>query len=46
MQRELRALQELPETLTWHSMMIALMALGLCSLLLLSPARSGWAPAN
>ena len=35
MQRELRALQDLPETLTWHSMMIALMALGLCSLLLL-----------
>ncbi|WP_181766435.1 alpha/beta hydrolase [Streptomyces albidus (ex Kaewkla and Franco 2022)] len=35
MQRELRVLQDLPETLTWHSMMIALMALGLCGLLLL-----------
>lgn len=34
MQRELRALQGLPETLTWHSMMIALMALGLCGVLL------------
>lgn len=36
MQRELRVLQELPETLTWHSMMIALMALGLCGVLLLA----------
>ncbi|MFC4492858.1 alpha/beta hydrolase [Streptomyces ovatisporus] len=35
MQRELRVLQELPETLTWHSMMIALLALGLCGVLLL-----------
>ncbi|WP_078895508.1 alpha/beta-hydrolase family protein [Streptomyces sp. WMMB 714] len=35
MQRELRALQELPETLTWHSMMIALVALALCGALLL-----------
>ncbi|HWM40414.1 MAG TPA: alpha/beta hydrolase [Streptomyces sp.] len=35
MQRELRALQELPQTLTWHSMMIALMAMGLCGALLL-----------
>lgn len=35
MQRELRRLQELPSTLTWHSMMIALMALALCGLLLL-----------
>ncbi|QPP06788.1 hypothetical protein G4Z16_10735 [Streptomyces bathyalis] len=34
MQRELRALQDLPETLTWHSMMITLMALTLCGLLL------------
>ncbi|MGH3325032.1 MAG: alpha/beta hydrolase [Streptomyces sp.] len=34
MQRELRVLQELPETLTWHSMMITLMALGLCGVLL------------
>jgi len=34
MQRRLRALQELPETLTWHSMMITLMALALCGLLL------------
>ncbi|WP_240968612.1 alpha/beta hydrolase [Streptomyces sp. HNM0575] len=35
MQRRLRALQDLPETLTWHSMMITLMALALCALLLL-----------
>ncbi|OEV30760.1 hypothetical protein AN219_08990 [Streptomyces nanshensis] len=35
MQRELRALQDLPETLTWHSMMISLMALTLCAVLLL-----------
>lgn len=33
-QRTLRALQEMPETLTWHSMMIALMAMGICWLLL------------
>ncbi|MCZ7416763.1 MULTISPECIES: alpha/beta hydrolase [unclassified Streptomyces] len=35
MQRELRKLQELPPTLTWHSMMIALLAVALCWLLLL-----------
>jgi uncharacterized membrane protein len=35
MQRKLRALQDLPETLTWHSLMIALMATGLCGALLL-----------
>jgi uncharacterized membrane protein len=35
MQRKLRALQDLPETLTWHSMMITLMTLALCALLLL-----------
>ncbi|WP_243083833.1 alpha/beta-hydrolase family protein [Streptomyces sp. 891-h] len=29
-QRELRRLQEMPETLTWHSMMIALLAMGIC----------------
>ncbi|MDJ1134627.1 alpha/beta hydrolase [Streptomyces iconiensis] len=33
-QRTLRALQEMPETLTWHSMMIALMAIGICWFLL------------
>ncbi len=33
-QRVLRGLQELPETLTWHSMMITLLALALCGLLL------------
>ncbi|WP_254665982.1 alpha/beta-hydrolase family protein [Streptomyces sp. WMMB 322] len=35
MQRKLRALQDLPETLTWHSMMITVMAGVLCGLLLL-----------
>ncbi|WP_340558384.1 alpha/beta hydrolase [Streptomyces sp. GSL17-111] len=35
MQRELRKLQELPPTLTWHSMMIALLAAALCWVLLL-----------
>ncbi|MBW1602810.1 alpha/beta hydrolase [Streptomyces sp. JJ66] len=34
MQRELRRLQELPPTLTWHSLMIALLALALCWTLL------------
>ncbi|WP_314171866.1 alpha/beta hydrolase [Streptomyces winkii] len=34
MQRQLRALQDLPETLTWHSMMITIMALSLCAALL------------
>ncbi|MFG3252634.1 alpha/beta hydrolase [Streptomyces sp. NPDC048172] len=29
-QRTLRRLQEMPETLTWHSMMIALMAIAIC----------------
>ncbi|MBQ1156917.1 alpha/beta-hydrolase family protein [Streptomyces sp. A73] len=29
-QRELRRLQEMPETLTWHSMMIALLAMAIC----------------
>ncbi|MBO8202396.1 alpha/beta-hydrolase family protein [Streptomyces smyrnaeus] len=29
-QRELRRLQEMPETLTWHSMMIALIAMAIC----------------
>ncbi len=38
MQRELRRLQEMPETLTWHSMMIAIMAIGIC-LVLLAVAR-------
>ncbi|MGP3985347.1 alpha/beta-hydrolase family protein [Streptomyces sp. 3N207] len=32
-QRELRRLQEMPETLTWHSMMIALLAMAICSAL-------------
>ncbi|MGD9484852.1 alpha/beta hydrolase [Streptomyces sp. TRM70308] len=37
MQRELRELQGLPPTLTWHSIMITLLALGLCwSLLILA----------
>ena len=35
MQRELRKLQGLPPTLTWHSLMIALLAVALCCLLLL-----------
>ncbi|UGY93418.1 alpha/beta hydrolase [Streptomyces gobiensis] len=35
MQRELRKLQELPPTLTWHSMMIALIATAICWLALL-----------
>ncbi|WP_240796650.1 alpha/beta-hydrolase family protein [Streptomyces sp. RFCAC02] len=35
MQRELRRLQELPPTLTWHSLMIALIALVVLALLLL-----------
>ncbi|MEE1927787.1 alpha/beta-hydrolase family protein [Streptomyces sp. TRM 70351] len=35
MQRELRKLQELPPTLTWHSMMIALLAMALCWVVLL-----------
>ncbi|RAJ71611.1 putative membrane protein [Streptomyces sp. Amel2xB2] len=35
MQRQLRALQDLPETLTWHSMMITVLALTLCAALLL-----------
>ncbi|GAB3955197.1 alpha/beta hydrolase [Streptomyces sparsus] len=39
MQRELRKLQELPPTLTWHSTMIALMSLAICWALLLA-ARS------
>ncbi|MBB1244744.1 alpha/beta-hydrolase family protein [Streptomyces durbertensis] len=34
MQRELRKLQGLPPTLTWHSLMITLIALALCWLLL------------
>ncbi|UED88360.1 alpha/beta hydrolase [Streptomyces profundus] len=34
MQRELRELQGLPPTLTWHSLMIALMALAMLALLL------------
>lgn len=33
-QRTLRVLQEMPETLTWHSMMITLMATGICWFLL------------
>ncbi|WP_103528181.1 alpha/beta-hydrolase family protein [Streptomyces sp. SM12] len=33
MQRELRRLQELPPTLTWHSLMITLIALGVAALL-------------
>ncbi|MFX4294960.1 alpha/beta hydrolase [Streptomyces bohaiensis] len=33
MQRELRRLQALPPTLTWHSLMIALMSLGVAALL-------------
>ncbi|MBO8193820.1 alpha/beta-hydrolase family protein [Streptomyces oryzae] len=32
-QRELRRLQEMPETLTWHSMMIALLAMAICGVL-------------
>ncbi|GEB52123.1 alpha/beta hydrolase [Streptomyces cacaoi] len=32
-QRTLRRLQEMPETLTWHSMMIALMAMAICAVL-------------
>ncbi|MFI7272432.1 alpha/beta hydrolase [Streptomyces sp. NPDC049879] len=35
MQRELRRLQELPPTLTWHSLMIALISLVVLALLLL-----------
>ncbi|WP_244502336.1 alpha/beta hydrolase [Streptomyces oceani] len=35
MQRDLRRLQELPASLTWHAMMITLMAGALCALLLL-----------
>ncbi|GAB2802776.1 alpha/beta hydrolase [Streptomyces daliensis] len=35
MQRELRRLQEIPETLTWHSLMITLIACALCGLLVL-----------
>nr|WP_240979358.1 alpha/beta hydrolase [Streptomyces sp. HNM0574] len=35
MQRELRALQELPETLTWHSLMISLLALAVAAALVL-----------
>ncbi|RKN47280.1 hypothetical protein D7294_02035 [Streptomyces hoynatensis] len=35
MQRELRRLQELPPTLTWHSLMIALISLAVLALLLL-----------
>lgn len=34
LQRELRRLQELPPTLTWHSLMIALIALAVLALLL------------
>ncbi|MDB1086931.1 alpha/beta-hydrolase family protein [Streptomyces sp. ACA25] len=34
MQRELRRLQGLPPTLTWHSLMITLISLGVCGLLL------------
>ncbi|MBA0051331.1 hypothetical protein E0L36_10645 [Streptomyces sp. AJS327] len=38
-QRELRRLQDMPETLTWHSLMITLIALGVgCLLLLLARA--------
>ncbi|MEU5836460.1 alpha/beta-hydrolase family protein [Streptomyces diacarni] len=32
-QRELRRLQEMPETLTWHSLMIAAVALAICGAL-------------
>ncbi|WP_374100599.1 alpha/beta hydrolase [Streptomyces sp. 7-21] len=39
MQRELRRLQELPPTLTWHSLMIALISLAVLVLLLVT-ARS------
>ncbi|WP_372454263.1 alpha/beta hydrolase, partial [Streptomyces tardus] len=35
MQRQLRKLQGLPPTLTWHSLMIALLAVALCALILL-----------
>ena len=35
MQRQLRKLQGLPPTLTWHSLMIALLAVVLCGLMLL-----------
>ncbi|ARQ68852.1 alpha/beta hydrolase [Streptomyces marincola] len=36
MQRELRRLQDLPPTLTWHSLMIALISLAVLALLLLA----------
>ncbi|NSC23642.1 hypothetical protein FM076_21790 [Streptomyces albus subsp. chlorinus] len=38
-QRELRRLQEMPETLTWHSLMIALLAMAIC-LALVALARA------
>lgn len=41
MQRELRQLQELPPTLTWHSLMIVVLALLVAGLLLLA-CRTVW----